>query len=121
MALVKDFTFSDFNEAFGMMSRIAIYADGICHHPEWFNVYNNLKVSECRIFKLTKTTELFLVTTRLTEVMLFFHLSSAFFLRNSKFSLFLLYHVLIRSHHEKTSYLSSTALVRNLDSTYQNL
>ena len=44
LALVKDFTFADFNEAFGTMSRIAIYADGICHHPEWFNVYNSLKV-----------------------------------------------------------------------------
>ena len=52
LALVKDFTFNDFNEAFGIMSRIAIYADGICHHPEWFNVYNNLKVKESRIFKI---------------------------------------------------------------------
>ena len=52
LALVKDFTFNDFNETFGIMTRIAIYADGICHHPEWFNVYNNLKVSESRIFKI---------------------------------------------------------------------
>ena len=69
LALVKDFTFNDFNETFGIMTRIAIYADGICHHPEWFNVYNNLKVSVSRIFKLTN---ILLVPTESNPILLYF-------------------------------------------------
>ena len=74
LALVKDFTFNDFNEAFGIMSRIAIYADGICHHPEWFNVYNNLKVSASRIFKLTKIlpSRFGLTATESNPILLYF-------------------------------------------------
>lgn len=37
-AIIKEYTFSDFNEAFGFMSRIALKADKMNHHPEWFNV-----------------------------------------------------------------------------------
>lgn len=37
-AIIKTFTFKDFNEAFGFMSRIALKADKLDHHPEWFNV-----------------------------------------------------------------------------------
>ncbi|TNE59966.1 MAG: 4a-hydroxytetrahydrobiopterin dehydratase [Alphaproteobacteria bacterium] len=44
-AWVKTFTFSDFNEAFGFMTRVAIYADKQDHHPEWFNVYNRVEVT----------------------------------------------------------------------------
>lgn len=37
-AIIKTFTFHDFNEAFGFMSRVALKADKMDHHPEWFNV-----------------------------------------------------------------------------------
>lgn len=39
------FTFKDFNEAFGFMTRIAIEADKSDHHPEWFNVYNRVEIT----------------------------------------------------------------------------
>lgn len=42
--LHKEFQFKDFNEAFGFMTRAAIHAEKMDHHPEWFNVYNKLKV-----------------------------------------------------------------------------
>jgi pterin-4a-carbinolamine dehydratase len=37
-AIIKTFNFKDFNEAFGFMTRIALKADKMDHHPEWFNV-----------------------------------------------------------------------------------
>jgi 4a-hydroxytetrahydrobiopterin dehydratase len=37
-AIEKDFKFKDFNQAFGFMTRVAIQADKLDHHPEWFNV-----------------------------------------------------------------------------------
>jgi 4a-hydroxytetrahydrobiopterin dehydratase len=37
-AIKKSFVFGDFNEAFGFMSRVALRADKVDHHPEWFNV-----------------------------------------------------------------------------------
>ena len=37
--LHKEFRFKDFNEAFGFMTRVAIVAEVMNHHPEWFNVY----------------------------------------------------------------------------------
>ncbi|WP_394693055.1 4a-hydroxytetrahydrobiopterin dehydratase [Hyphobacterium sp.] len=43
-AIRKVFQFGDFNEAFGFMSRVAIKADQMDHHPEWFNVYNKVDV-----------------------------------------------------------------------------
>ncbi|MEK6965520.1 MAG: 4a-hydroxytetrahydrobiopterin dehydratase, partial [Thermoproteota archaeon] len=42
--LHKEFQFADFNQAFGFMTRAAIHAEKMDHHPEWFNVYNKLKV-----------------------------------------------------------------------------
>lgn len=42
--LHKDFIFTDFIEAFGFMSKAAIHIEKINHHPEWFNVYNKIKV-----------------------------------------------------------------------------
>ncbi len=42
--LHKDFVFEDFIEAFGFMSRAAIHIEKMNHHPEWFNVYNKIKV-----------------------------------------------------------------------------
>ena len=40
----KNFKFIDFSEAFGFMSAIALFADQMDHHPEWFNVYNKVDV-----------------------------------------------------------------------------
>jgi 4a-hydroxytetrahydrobiopterin dehydratase len=42
--LHKDFIFKDFIEAFGFMSTAALHIEKMNHHPEWFNVYNKLKV-----------------------------------------------------------------------------
>ena len=44
-AMKKRFKFKDFNEAFGFMTRIALKADKMDHHPEWFNVYNNVTIT----------------------------------------------------------------------------
>ena len=44
-AIYKEFVFKDFNEAFGFMSRVALRADKVDHHPEWFNVYNKVQVT----------------------------------------------------------------------------
>ena len=38
-SLQKTFHFKNFVEAFGFMSKVAIIAESICHHPEWSNVY----------------------------------------------------------------------------------
>ena len=43
-ALQKSFKFSNFNEAFGFMTRVALMADKMDHHPEWFNVYNRVDI-----------------------------------------------------------------------------
>ncbi len=42
--LHKTFTFADFSEAWGFMSRAALVAEKMDHHPEWFNVYRTVKV-----------------------------------------------------------------------------
>ncbi|MEO1326756.1 MAG: 4a-hydroxytetrahydrobiopterin dehydratase [Pseudomonadota bacterium] len=42
--LAKSFRFSDFVAAFGFMSRVALVAEKMDHHPEWYNVYNTVKV-----------------------------------------------------------------------------
>lgn len=44
-AIAKTFRFADFNEAFGFMTRVALLADKMDHHPEWFNVYNRVEVT----------------------------------------------------------------------------
>ena len=42
--LCKTFKFKSFIRAFGWMSQIAIWAEKLKHHPEWFNVYNKVEV-----------------------------------------------------------------------------
>lgn len=44
-AIYKEFMFKDFNQAFGFMTRIALKADKMDHHPEWFNVYNKVQIT----------------------------------------------------------------------------
>ena len=44
-AITKKFVFSDFNAAFGFMTRAALVAEKLDHHPEWFNVYKNVEVT----------------------------------------------------------------------------
>ena len=44
-AITKKFVFKDFNEAFGFMSRAALIAEKMEHHPEWFNVYKTVEVT----------------------------------------------------------------------------
>ena len=41
----KDFKFRDFNAAFAFMTRIAMAAEKLDHHPEWFNVYNKVEIT----------------------------------------------------------------------------
>lgn len=41
----RSFLFSDFAQAFGFMSQIALTAEKRNHHPEWFNVYNRVEVT----------------------------------------------------------------------------
>ncbi|XP_067678246.1 probable pterin-4-alpha-carbinolamine dehydratase [Haliotis asinina] len=44
-AIYKEYIFKDFNQAFGFMTRVALLADKMDHHPEWFNVYNKVQVT----------------------------------------------------------------------------
>jgi 4a-hydroxytetrahydrobiopterin dehydratase len=44
-AIVRTYRFKDFNAAFGFMSRAALMAEKLDHHPEWFNVYNRVEVT----------------------------------------------------------------------------
>ncbi len=43
-AIGKTFTFKDFNEAFGFMTRAALVAEKADHHPEWKNIYKTVEV-----------------------------------------------------------------------------
>jgi len=43
--LTREFKFSDFSEAFAFMTRVAILAEKMNHHPEWSNVYNKVNIT----------------------------------------------------------------------------
>ena len=44
MRSTKTYKFDDFNAAFGWMTRVALAAEKLDHHPEWFNVYSRVEV-----------------------------------------------------------------------------
>ena len=44
-AIARVFEFKDFNAAFAFMTRVALKAERMDHHPEWFNVYNRVDVT----------------------------------------------------------------------------
>lgn len=44
-AITRKFVFKDFNQAFGFMTRAALIAEKMDHHPEWFNVYKTVEVT----------------------------------------------------------------------------
>lgn len=43
--LQREFRFRDFSEAFGFMSRVALAAEQLGHHPEWSNVWNRVSIA----------------------------------------------------------------------------
>ncbi|KAJ1666031.1 putative pterin-4-alpha-carbinolamine dehydratase [Coemansia sp. RSA 1813] len=44
-AITKKFSFVDFNQAFAFMTAVALRAEKMDHHPEWFNVYNKVEIT----------------------------------------------------------------------------
>ncbi|MFK4441978.1 4a-hydroxytetrahydrobiopterin dehydratase [Caballeronia udeis] len=44
-AIQRSFKFADFNEAFGFMTRVAIKAQEMDHHPDWSNAYNKVDIT----------------------------------------------------------------------------
>ena len=44
-AITKTFKFKSFSQAWGWMSRVALFAEKTDHHPEWFNVYGRVEVT----------------------------------------------------------------------------
>ena len=45
LAIQRTIRFADFGAAFAFMTRVAIQADKVDHHPEWFNVYNRVEIT----------------------------------------------------------------------------
>ncbi len=44
-AIFKSFKFKSFHQAFGFMTEVALIAEKMDHHPEWFNVYSKVDVT----------------------------------------------------------------------------
>ena len=44
-AIVRDFKFHNFTDAFAFMTKVALLAEAADHHPEWTNVYNNVHIA----------------------------------------------------------------------------
>jgi len=44
-AIRRSFRFKSFNQAFAFMTRVAMQAEKLDHHPEWFNVYNRVDIT----------------------------------------------------------------------------
>jgi 4a-hydroxytetrahydrobiopterin dehydratase len=42
--LTREFSFRDFNDAFGFMARVALIAEKMDHHPTWSNTYNKVRI-----------------------------------------------------------------------------
>lgn len=45
--LIRTFEFKDFQEAFGFMTRVALLAEKMDHHPTWSNTYNSVHMELC--------------------------------------------------------------------------
>ena len=74
--LSRHFTFTDFVDAFGFMSRVALLAEQRNHHPEWSNVYNRVSIALTthdaggiseRDFQLAECINQLLVTSSRTD------------------------------------------------------
>jgi len=72
--LHREYRFADFVEAWGFMSRAALIVQGMDHHPEWFNVYNTVRVDltthdaggiSARDFELARALEALAGTARM--------------------------------------------------------
>lgn len=44
-AITRTFLFADFSEAWAFMSRVALLAERLDHHPEWFNAWNRVEIT----------------------------------------------------------------------------
>lgn len=44
-SISRELVFKDFNKAFGFMTQVALQSERFNHHPEWFNVYNKVKIT----------------------------------------------------------------------------
>ena len=64
-AMAKTYVFANFIEAFGFMSRVALWAEKLNHHPEWSNVYKTVEV----VLTTHDTGGLSELDARLAEVM----------------------------------------------------
>jgi 4a-hydroxytetrahydrobiopterin dehydratase len=56
-SLKQIFTFKDFSEAFAFMTRVALLAEKMDHHPEWSNVWNKVEITLCTHSAGDKITE----------------------------------------------------------------